>query len=76
MKIAREVRGLKRQRPPDLSECAIEHAAGGQHANHLVRLAVENNLAAQNVGIGAELRLPKSMAQNRHVFLADLILIG
>ena len=68
--------GLERQRPPDLGVGPVERAARRQHADHGVRLAVQANRAADDLRIGAELRLPEHVAEHGDVVLARLVLVG
>src|SRR5262249_33883952 len=75
VKVARHVRGLEGKRLDDLYGAAVQAVAFVEHAHDLVRLAVENDVAAYDRGIRAETALPKPIAQQYHVFLADLVLV-
>jgi len=55
VKVARHVRRLERQRPPDLIERSIEGAAGRQHADHRVRTVVEQNRSIDDRRVRTEL---------------------
>ena len=52
---------------------AIE-CAGGQHADHAMRLAVEQQVPAEDARIGAEILLPCGVAQDDDAIGAGLIL--
>ena len=54
---------------------AIEHA-GRQHADHLVRLVVEQQVAAEDAGVAAEVRLPGGVADQHHLGGAGLVFFG
>ena len=45
-----------------------------QDANHGVGFAVENEIAADDAGVAAELRSPDSLAQHQHVVLPGCVL--
>ncbi len=45
-----------------------------QDADDGVGFAIENDIAADDAGVGAELRLPDSLAQHEHVVLAGCVL--
>src|SRR5262249_1806940 len=53
VEITRHVRGLKRQRPPDLREGPIERAPRGQYSDHGVGDSVEANGFTDYGGVGA-----------------------
>src|SRR5215470_19866780 len=73
MKIARHVRGLERERPPELVKGAIERAACRQDADDRVRLLVEENRPIENRSIAAELTDPQRVTQNHHAVLARFV---
>ncbi len=51
---------------------AIERA-GGQHADHAMRLVVEQQVAAEDAGIAAEILLPCGVAQDDDAIRAGLV---
>src|SRR5258706_2662524 len=75
MEIASHIGGFECERPPELRTCAIEGATRRQHSNNCVGLPIENDLAADDIGIRPELVAPKHAAQHNDFLLAELILI-
>ncbi len=75
VKIARHVRGLERERLPDLRLVAVEHA-GLEHADDLVGLAVQHDAAADGRRIRAEAVLPQRVGQHDDLVVAELVLAG
>ena len=73
MKVARHVRRLERQRPPDLIERSIEGAAGRQHADHRVRTVVEQNRSIDDGRVRTELVHPERVADDHDPILSQLI---
>ena len=53
----------------------FEHA-GRQHADHLVRLVVEQQRAAEHRPVAAEIQLPRRVAEHHDAIGAGLILVG
>ena len=76
VKVTRHVRPLERQRPPDLREGTIERATPRQHADHRVRLVVEQDRPIHDTGIRAELADPERVAEDHDTMFAELILAG
>ncbi len=76
MEIARHILGLERQRPPDLRKGPVECAARRQHADHNVGDAVQGDGTADHVRIGAELRIPQGVAEDRHMLFPQLLFVG
>ena len=76
MKVTRHVRPLERQGPPDLIEGAIERAALRQHADHRVRLVVEQDRPIHDTGIRSELADPERVAEDHDTVFTELILAG
>ncbi len=71
MEVARHVFRRERERPPELRvAAAVERPAFRQHADHGVRLAVENQRAADDVACAAELGLPERVAEHDDEVLA------
>ena len=54
---------------------AIEHSRR-QDADHLVRLVVEQQVAAEDGGVAAEVALPGGVAQHHHARRAGLVFFG
>ncbi len=76
VKVTRHVRPLERQGPPDLIEGAIERAALRQHADHRVRLVVEQDRPIHDTGIRSELAHPERVAEDHDTVFTELILAG
>ena len=76
MEVARHVRRLERQRPPELHRCAVERARRRQDADDRVRLVVEKDRAVDDGRIRAELGDPHAVTDDRHLVFAQLVLTG
>src|SRR5260370_36463346 len=73
MEIARHVLPLEGERTPDLRIPPVKYTAARQDAKHGVGRAIENDRAAYHARIGAELRLPECVAENRNMVLSRLV---
>src|SRR5215831_9484017 len=73
MKVASHALGQETQGTPDLCVSPVEYTPGRQHADDDRGLTVQSDGASDYAGIGAELRFPKSVAQDRDVVLTSLI---
>ncbi len=76
VKVARHVRRFERQGPPDLIEGAVERAALRQHADHRVRLVIEQDRPIHDTGIRSKLADPERVAEDHDTVVAELILAG
>ena len=76
MEVARHVRRLEGERTPQLIEGAVEGASRRQDADDGMGHVVEENRPVQNRRVGAELIHPQHMAEDGHLVLAGLILVG
>lgn len=74
VKVARHVRRFEGQGPPDLSEGAVEHAALRRHADHRMRVVVEQDRPIHDPGIRPELADPQRVAEDHDTVLPELIL--
>ncbi len=76
VEVPRHVRGLERQRAPDLGGRAVEGAALGQDADDCVGLSVELHDPVHDAGVGPELTGPQRVTEDGDLVLAELILVG
>jgi len=76
VKVAGHVRRLECQRSPDLPEAPIEGAAGGQHPDHGVGLAVEQDGLIEQGRVGAEPGRPQRVRQHDDPIVSQLVFAG
>src|SRR5215471_10034337 len=73
MKVMIDLFGFERQRGQDLSRMPIS-LTRRLHADYLVDLPIQANLAAHNVRVGCELLSPEAIAYDDHVIITGFAL--